>query len=472
VESTPTEFAFELATGSITVHARLKTFGPELQFEVALAFTQASTVIHSETLSGRSSRSSVAELMITLTVEENRLSHAATILVSPIVDSVRSPLRRYSLGRGSAGTARGDGGEGGDEPVARRLRSRGPAKAPRQETDAAAAPPEERDDVEYLVWYGTHRKPGAPDRTGVSYTGERDQTVHYGTCKVFIPRSHKIGSLGSSWLRRVLTRTDDRLKLLETVELAGDDYWTRIQSHLAGLAASERHAVIFIHGYNVAFADAALRAAQIGIDLSIKGTMAFYSWPSQGRLDEYAADTATIEASEPFIADYLESFVNESKAEAVHIIAHSMGNRGVLRAVNRIAARAEARTGTRFNQIILAAPDVDADTFRQLCDAYAKVARRTTLYMSQRDRAVEASRWLYSAPRVGYAPPIFVAPGIDTVNVTNVDVTRLGHGYVADARSVLEDMHALITRDAAPATRFGLYESQTADGDRYWVIGA
>jgi esterase/lipase superfamily enzyme len=53
-----------------------------------------------------------------------------------------------------------------------------------------------------------------------------------------------------------------------------------------------------------------------------------------------------------------------------------------------------ARPGAHgsFDQIILAAADVDADTFRNLCAAYARVSRRTTLYVSSRDLAVEASR--------------------------------------------------------------------------------
>jgi esterase/lipase superfamily enzyme len=100
-----------------------------------------------------------------------------------------------------------------------------------------------------------------------------------------------------------------------------------------------------------------------------------------------------------------------------------MGNRGVLKAVNRIAKRAWRRTGTPFNQIILAAADVDADIFRNLCAAYTRVARRTTLYVSKGDWAVEASRWLHKFNRAGLMPPIMIARRIDTVNITNADLT-------------------------------------------------
>jgi hypothetical protein len=67
---------------------------------------------------------------------------------------------------------------------------------------------------------------------------------------------------------------------------------------------------------------------------------------------------------------------------------------------------------------------------------------------------------------------VTVAQGIDTVNAVNADVSLLGHGYVAEARDVMADMHALIRRGAAPGQRFGLKPATTAEGAPYWLIGA
>jgi len=64
------------------------------------------------------------------------------------------------------------------------------------------------------------------------------------------------------------------------------------------------HALLFIHGYNVDFEGAAIRAAQIGCDLKVPGVTAFFSWPSRGSLVSYPADEATIEASEGAITDF------------------------------------------------------------------------------------------------------------------------------------------------------------------------
>jgi esterase/lipase superfamily enzyme len=225
--------------------------------------------------------------------------------------------------------------------------------------------PIQLDKAEYLVWYGTNRRPNDARDAGKGYSAARDSVVRYGSCRVFIPHSHKIGSIGSPWWKRLITLTDDRLRLLSVNEFEQGAYWGGIAAQLAAINGAERCALVFVHGYNVLFQDAALRAAQIGFDLSVKGAMAFFSWPSQGSTSGYPADEATIEASEGVIADFMTDFAERSGAAAVHIIAHSMGNRGALRAVNRIAAKAQRRTGKPFGQVILAAADVDADVFRR-----------------------------------------------------------------------------------------------------------
>lgn len=323
----------------------------------------------------------------------------------------------------------------------------------------------------YLVWYGTNRLPRDPNNPKQGYSADRDQTVHFGKCLVYVPKSHKIGSLGSALWRRLLTFSDDRLRLQETTELPADIFWRQVHSHLSHVPVADRQAVVFVHGYNVSFADAALRAAQIGFDLSINGSMAFFSWPSQGTVGGYPDDEATIEASEGAITDFMVDFARKSGADTVHIIAHSMGNRGVLRAVSRIAQSAQLRSQVMFGQVILAAADVDADSFRQLSTAYARVAARTTMYVSASDKALAGSRWLHGYPRAGISPPVCIVPGIDTINVTNVDMSLLGHGYVGEVREVLQDIHRLINSTDPPDRRFGLRYRRTERGERYWEIG-
>src|SRR5262249_45594665 len=122
------------------------------------------------------------------------------------------------------------------------------------------------------------------------------------------------------------------------------------------------------------------------------------------------------------------------------------------------------------DQIILAAADVDVDLFRQLAGNFPQVARRTTLYVSAKDQALAAAQWLYGSPRAGYVPPVTVVPGIDTVEVSNVDLTQLGHGYFAGSQVVLSDMALLLRHGHPPTERPAVYARRNEAGDQYWSL--
>ncbi len=49
--------------------------------------------------------------------------------------------------------------------------------------------------------------------------------------------------------------------------------------------AADRSAFVFVHGHNVSFDNALLRAGQLAFDLKFKGPAVVYSWPgSEGVL--------------------------------------------------------------------------------------------------------------------------------------------------------------------------------------------
>jgi esterase/lipase superfamily enzyme len=324
----------------------------------------------------------------------------------------------------------------------------------------------------YPLWYGTNRKPIDPNDISKGYSGDRDNLVHYGSCQVAVPKSHKIGSTGSRWWQKLLTSTDDRLKLdrssLTLLNEAG--FLASIKQALEERESNERSALVYIHGFNVSFEAAAVCAAQIGFDLQVPGIMAFYSWPSKGNLMGYTADEATIEASEKYITEFLLNLAQNSDVTKIHIIAHSMGNRGLLRSMQRILNQVQSTSSISFGQIFLAAPDVDPDLFQDLAQAYSQLAERTTLYVSGKDKALATSGIIHDRPRVGYFPPIKVFEGIDTVEVSNVNLSWLGHGYFADARDLLQDMHKLLSNNTPPEERFGLKTAQVG-AEKYWIIG-
>jgi esterase/lipase superfamily enzyme len=322
----------------------------------------------------------------------------------------------------------------------------------------------------YRVWYGTDRAPFNADGKIVGYgTGRADATA-YGRCDVLVPKWHELGQVESSLWERLRGR-DGTLHVTRIDPMAAEAFWQSVARQIGDSSDTVRHAAVFLHGYRVRFRDAIIRAAQLGVDLKINGAMGVYAWPSDGRLLGYTRDESAIEGSELRIEQFVTDFARHSGADAVHVIAHSMGNRALLRAVERIVLRAQAAApDVRFGQVVLAAPDVTAALFQQLAVAYEQVAERTTLYVSDGDRALQASQVLHGPPRLGSGVQAKSLPGtVDTVVASAVDRTFLGHGYVAEAREILADMHAAIHFGAPPDQRIGLVRYDAPDGP-FWVM--
>ncbi len=317
------------------------------------------------------------------------------------------------------------------------------------------------------VWFATNRKP-----KGRGFGSQRNDHTSFGRVLVHVPEAHSFGGIGSSiWQRlRRLDWRNDRLKLQEVESRDRDSFFMELRTTMdiarkEGVVAPQ--ALLYLHGFNVNFQAAAIRAAQLNVDLKVSGATAFFSWPSWGKVAGYLADTATIDASEKAITEFLISFTRECGADKVHLIAHSMGNRGLLRSLQRIADYAESQSKVRFGQIFLAAPDVDRDLFLDLANLYPKYSERATLYASDKDRAVWLSGLLHQAPRAGYFTPYTVAPGVDTVEVPSFNIDFMGHGYFAEAAPLLHDIYDLMRHDTPPRERQGLIPKQH-DGLKFW----
>jgi esterase/lipase superfamily enzyme len=334
--------------------------------------------------------------------------------------------------------------------------------------ERGAAPAAEQG-VDYPVWFATNRKP-----EGQNFGGERSETVTHGRVLVHVPKAHRFGETGSSWWTR-LWRGDDQLRVKEIAAAALDVFYDGLRQALAEAREDGApQALVFLHGYNVSFADAAIRTAQIGCDLKVPGPVAFFSWPSRASASAYPADEASIEASERHIADFLVDFAARCRlddaAPRLHLIAHSMGNRGLLRALQRIASDAQTRGKVKFDQIILAAPDVDRDLFLDLAALYRQHAERVTLYASGADLPVHLSSRLHDAPRAGYFKPYTVAEGVDTIAVPDFDVDLLGHSYFAQAEALLHDIYDLLRlADPHPKHRQRIVAA-TEDGVSFWAL--
>lgn len=336
---------------------------------------------------------------------------------------------------------------------------------PRGEDNVSVESPS-RNYLEVQIFYATDRKREAGAVPGKMFGPARGQ-LSVGTCVVSIPNSHRFGGLeGKRWYMGEFRVSPERHVMLQSVTPRPlEDFIARLRKSVRGSQA--REAFVFIHGYNVTFEDAARRTAQIAYDLNFDGAPIMYSWPSRGKVRAYAADEATVEWTAPNLTRALQLVAEQSGASEVHVIAHSMGNRALAAALARMRTSGEEPP---FNQVILTAPDIDADVFaRDIVPAVRPRTERLTLYASSADKAIIASRRFHQAPRAGEGGvKLIVLKGLDTIDASGIDTDMIGHGYFAANALVLNDLFSLI-KDKKPPGQRNLRRRQK-DQLEYWEL--
>jgi len=348
-------------------------------------------------------------------------------------------------------------------PVPQPVSSYYPASQGPISLNAGPAPTSE----DYPVLFGTTRQPLTDGKNG--YSNKRDKILHYGRVFVTIPKNHQTGSLGSE--KGTNTGRDPKLKIRKYAPLRSEAEFLRMAAEKMPpvTGPNSSYVLVFIHGYNNSFDEAALRAAQFGYDLGVpKNDMFLFSWAAHQKIDEYTFDEATIDASEIYLREFLKTVERAADGRKIHLVAHSMGNRAAL----RVIASSISDLNIHFGQIILAAADVDIDLFRQLAPNYLKISDRTTIYISPYDYAVAASDLVHDYDRVGCGskPHVFI-PRIDSI-VSTIPEDLPAHAYFAEALPVLTDIKNLLERNQ-PERPPGDWKFITdKNGDNgYWIVG-
>jgi esterase/lipase superfamily enzyme len=314
------------------------------------------------------------------------------------------------------------------------------------------------------IFYATDRQPSAKGLYG------RDRgTLEYGAAIVSIPTDNRIGTLPKPrWWKGEFSANPSRHVILLDAQ-----HWERqvFVNEIRQVLAESPHAgvLVFVHGYNTTFEDAARRAALLSYDLQYKGIVLLYSWPSLGRVARYMGDETNAQWTQPHLEEVLRLVLDQMDAARLDIVAHSMGSRPVLGAVRALNLPA---AGSKLRHLVLAAPDIDGATFRELAQKLHERARRFTLYASSGDWALWFSKFFHGFPRAGESGDSLVVlrPTLDTVDASLVDTSLLGHSYYGDNRSIVSDLF-LLFKEHLPPPRFGMLRKETTSGE-YWVFKA
>jgi esterase/lipase superfamily enzyme len=343
-----------------------------------------------------------------------------------------------------------------------------------------AAPPEkgikvkpQNSTVEVPVFFATDRQHS--DTTSVKnyYGGKRNPAsqLEYGLAKVSIPVNHRMGEVERPkwWKFQFWEYPSKHIILMDIDAFDRNSFVNTLRQSVANSKASDL--LLFIHGYNTSFEDAAIRTAQIAYDLQFPGQTILYSWPSEAKLPLYTADENNIDWTLPHFEDFLNLLLTSVGADMVNTIAHSMGNRIMVRALDRLNYSALPKHAAKLSNVIFAAPDIDADTFKQFVKQFHQKANRLTLYASSNDKALKASMSVHGGyPRAGIAgADITIVDGLDTIDASDVDTSFMGHSYFGDNRSIISDIFYLIKHGFSPSDRSGL-QSRTIQNLGYWFF--
>jgi esterase/lipase superfamily enzyme len=318
------------------------------------------------------------------------------------------------------------------------------------------------------VFYATDREPGSRRwlEGQVFYLNRLAEAakLSYGVCRVTIPGNHKIGRLETPSIWRLQIH-DDPAKHFTVVECSSktpNAFFSEVRSIVD--RTDNKSAFVFIHGYNVAFDEAAKRTAQLARDMKFPGVPILYSWASAASVMRYLQDEETVALTVKRLQAFLSNLIQHSGAIELHIIAHSMGNRALVQAL-KLLQNATIPVPKPFKQVVLTAPDVPTKDVEELIAAANAQAERVTLYASSKDKALRLSKGLHAYRRLGYVYDFpYYVPGMDSIDASSVKTDLMGHSVYSSTRTVLSDLSEVIRYGQAPARRFSLERLVTPNG--------
>jgi len=330
----------------------------------------------------------------------------------------------------------------------------------------AMEPRQEASQVE--LFYITDRAPDSDD--GLYFSGVRGD-LSYGVAHISIPPGHIMGQHEEPSLLK-LEWTDDEnkhIKVRDVIKLDQHDFDTRIGQAIESSPGNKL--MVFVHGYNEDFPDASRMVAQFAEDLKFSGPVILFSWPSQGSLTGYTVDETNAEWAQAHFVEVLSTLLERVPVHNIYLVGHSMGNRIVGNAMIRLAGERLESDLVLVREIIMIAPDIDADVFRNdMAPRLTRTGIHLTLYASSRDRALLASKAFHGYPRAGDSgEALVVVDDVETVDASDASGGLLGHSYFAEDRRIMEDINALLQTGQRADERFGLEARESTRG-RYWTF--
>jgi esterase/lipase superfamily enzyme len=265
------------------------------------------------------------------------------------------------------------------------------------------------------------------------FSGERGDTIHRTELQISIPPDpeRKIGDVAWPTSKPPDPERSFAVVGRNTLDATQSQAWFR--------RVGNGRALIFVHGFNTRYDDAVFRFAQFVHDSETAFTPILFTWPSRGRLVDYAYDRESTNYSRDAFEALLRAAAANPDVKEIAILSHSMGTWLTMETLRQIAIK-DGRLPGKIHDVILASPDIDGDVFRRQVARLGWPRPRLSMFVSRDDKALDVSKLIAGdVERVGAIDPK-TEPWKSTLekeNVTVFDLTdvktsdRLAHGKYA-----------------------------------------
>ncbi len=289
------------------------------------------------------------------------------------------------------------------------------------------------------LFYATNRNvldPGTPARSA-RYGGQRSRETSYGECRL------SLSGTGAG----AADRMDVQVGLENTSRTTRARFLGDVER--AAARTPGREVLLFVHGFDNSFEDAAKTATRIMHGVGFQGAALMYSWPSAASAVSYLQDRNNAYWAVHYLKELLSDLAADRFIDRVSVVVHSMGNEVFIRAYSELAdecARAGNADLKKIRNIVLAAPDVDREIF---LDQHAlklmSQGARIVLYASRSDMALAASSLAQGGDYERLGKNVVCVPGLAVTDVSDVRTDLLGHSWIGDSRSVLTDLRCVLS---------------------------
>ncbi|SDJ41952.1 Esterase/lipase superfamily enzyme [Lutimaribacter saemankumensis] len=272
----------------------------------------------------------------------------------------------------------------------------------------------------------------------ILFSGKRSPEIGLAKLSVSVPPNHKPGEI--EFPRSGIPSPAKHFTVIDPAVFGSEgNFISALQAELNQRPAHNRNVLVFVHGYNTTLTEAALRMGQFVEDSGYEGVPVLFSWASSGRLLDYVYDMNSVLIARDNLlrGAYL---ISKTNAKAVDLLSHSMGNLLTVEAMRQAKLDGTFNRTGRLRHIIMAAPDIDADLFRQQLAPFADNERQFYILISRDDNALSFSRFLArGVPRVGNDDvEDLTGLGVTILDLSEIDVNGSNHSKFSDSPEVVQ----------------------------------